>query len=215
VEYMGGADAVLERAKKDFEAGNYRWVAQVLNHLIFAEPGNEAAKSLQADTLEQLGYQAENGTWRDFYLSGAKELREGVKVMPTPVTASPDTVAAMTMDMFLDYLGILLIGPKAAPKTYRFNLVMSDANETYGLEVENGALNHTKGLTLDDPTATITLARATINEMIFGETTMEKAVSQGDVKIDGNADAFTEFLGLLDTFNFWYNVVTPIDSDAP
>ncbi|MEA2011011.1 MAG: alkyl sulfatase dimerization domain-containing protein, partial [Actinomycetota bacterium] len=97
VEYMGGADAVLERAAGDFNAGSYRWVASVLKDVVFADPENEAARELLADTYEQLGYQAENGVWRDFYLSGAKELRDGVMVLPTPVTASPDSVRAMSI----------------------------------------------------------------------------------------------------------------------
>ena len=86
VEYMGGADAVLARARADFEKGEYRWVAQAVNYVVFADPDNAAARELQADTLEQLGYQAENGTWRNFYLSAARELRDGVVVMPTPST---------------------------------------------------------------------------------------------------------------------------------
>ena len=88
VEYMGGADAVLARARADFEKGEYRWVAQAVNYVVFADPDNAAARELQADTLEQLGYQAENGTWRNFYLSAARELRDGVVVMPTPSSAS-------------------------------------------------------------------------------------------------------------------------------
>ena len=103
VEFMGGADAVLSKAKESYAKGEYRWVAQVVNHVVFADPDNRAARELQADALEQLGYQAESGPWRNFYLTGAKELREGVKKLPTPNTASPDTVRAMTLEMFFDY----------------------------------------------------------------------------------------------------------------
>ncbi len=78
VEFMGGADALLAKAQESFDKGEYRWVAQVVNHLVFAEPDNEAARELQAQALEQLGYQAESGPWRNFYLTGAKELRDGV-----------------------------------------------------------------------------------------------------------------------------------------
>ena len=108
VEFMGGADAVLAKAKESYDKGDYRWVAQVVNHVVFADPDNQAAKDLQADALEQLGYQAESGPWRNFYLTGAKELREGVAQLPTPNTASPDTVRAMTLEMFFDYLGVRL-----------------------------------------------------------------------------------------------------------
>src|SRR5262249_22311189 len=114
VEYAGGADAVLEKAKKDFDKGEYRWVAQMVNHVVLADPKNKAARALQADTLEQLGYQAENGTWRNFYLTGAMELRKGVQKLPAAVTASPDTVRAMSLDLFFDYVGVRLNGPRAA-----------------------------------------------------------------------------------------------------
>jgi alkyl sulfatase BDS1-like metallo-beta-lactamase superfamily hydrolase len=86
---MGGADAVLAKAKESYAKGDYRWVAQVVNHVVFADPDNQAAKDLQADALEQLGYQAESGPWRNFYLTGAKELREGVAKLPTPNTPAP------------------------------------------------------------------------------------------------------------------------------
>ncbi len=126
VEYMGGADAILARARADFEKGEYRWVAQAVNYVVFADPDNAAARELQADTLEQLGYQAENGTWRNFYLSAARELRDGVVVMPTPSSASVDAVRAMSVEMFLQYLAVRLNGPKAADRAYVFDLQFTD-----------------------------------------------------------------------------------------
>ncbi len=209
VEYMGGADAVLDKARDDFDSGNYRWVAQVLNHVIFADADNQAAKDLQADTFEQLGYQAENGTWRDFYLSGAKELRDGVMVAPTPVTASPDSVRAMTVPMFLDFLAIRLNGPKAGAKDWTFNLVFTDSSEQYLLEVHNGVLIHTAGASDEDATATLTLTRATLNSIMLGEASFEDLVADGSIAVDGSGDAFAEFLTLLDSFEFWFNIVTP------
>ena len=114
VEYMGGAASVLERARASFDEGDYRWVAQVVNHVVFADPSNQAARQLQADALEQLGYQTENGVWRNFYLTGAQELRHGLLVdFPHPDTIGPDTVAAVPLDLLLDYLGVRLDGPAA------------------------------------------------------------------------------------------------------
>ena len=95
---MGGADAGSTRRAAAFEQGDYRWVAEVVNHVVFADPDNQDGRELQADALEQLGYQSESGPWRNFYLTGAKELRDGVQQLPTPNTASPDTVRAMTLD---------------------------------------------------------------------------------------------------------------------
>jgi alkyl sulfatase BDS1-like metallo-beta-lactamase superfamily hydrolase len=209
VEYMGGADAVLERAKTDFVAGNYRWVATVMNEVVFADPGNEAARQLQADTLEQLGYQAENGTWRDFYLSAAKELRDGVKVLPTPNTASPDSVRAMSVPMFLDYLGVLLKGPDAADRHYVFNLEFTDIEERYLLEVENGVLNYTTDAASDSPDAGMTTTRSGLDAIVLGQATLADLVDNGSVSIEGDAAAFADFVALLDSFDLWFNIATP------
>ncbi|WP_037607524.1 alkyl sulfatase dimerization domain-containing protein [Streptacidiphilus rugosus] len=112
---MGGADAVLARARKEFAAGEYRWVAEAVNHVIFADPGTQEARLLQADTLEQLGYQAESGPWRDFYLTGAQELRHGTPQLPglrSPLP--PDVLRGMPGAMLLDYLAVRLDGPAHA-----------------------------------------------------------------------------------------------------
>ncbi|MCB1247438.1 MAG: MBL fold metallo-hydrolase, partial [Acidimicrobiia bacterium] len=151
VEYMGGAEAVLAKARADYEAGEYRWVAQVVNDLVFADPSNEEAKALQADALEQLGYQTENGTWRDFYLSGAKELRQGVNAVAAPDTASPDIIRAMTPEMLLRFMAVRLNGPKASDVSMTFNLRLTGPDKTFGIEVGNGVLNYTEGLEFDDP----------------------------------------------------------------
>ena len=209
VEFMGGAKAVLEKARESYDKGEYRWVAEVVNHVVFAEPDNQEARELQADALEQLGYQAESGPWRNFYLSGAKELREGVKKLPTPHTASPDTIRAMDLDLFFDYLAMRLNGPKAADKRIALNFTFTDTKEKYFLEMGNGVLNHTADKQQDDADATITLSRETLNGIILGENTLAKAITAGDVKIDGDPRKLEELVGLLDTFEFWFNIVTP------
>ena len=113
VEFMGGAEAVLERARRSFEEGDYRWVAEVVNHVVFAEPENAAARELQADALEQLGYGAENAVWRNFFLMGAQELREGNAGTPVS-TSAPDILAQLTVEQLLDAMAIRLDGPRAA-----------------------------------------------------------------------------------------------------
>ncbi|MDJ0791969.1 MAG: alkyl sulfatase dimerization domain-containing protein [Acidimicrobiia bacterium] len=209
VEYMGGADAVVERARSDFEKGEYRWVAQALNEVLFAQPDHAGARELQADTFEQLGYQAENGTWRNFYLTGAKELRDGVETPKVLVTASPDSVRAMSIPMFLGYLAMRLNGPAAADKQYEFNLVFPDIGETYLLEVGNGVLNYTEGVTSDAANATVRLNRSTMDAVVLQETTLADEIASGGVTIEGDGATFEDFLGLLDDFEFWFNIVTP------
>ena len=122
VEFMGGAEAVLERARQSFEEGDYRWVVEVVNHVVFAEPENEAARQLQADALEQLGYGAENATWRNFFLMGAKELREGIAGTPTN-PAPPDVLAQLSVEQILDAMAIRLDGPRAWDVRLKINLL--------------------------------------------------------------------------------------------
>jgi alkyl sulfatase BDS1-like metallo-beta-lactamase superfamily hydrolase len=208
VEFMGGADEVLKKAKASYDKGEYRWVAQVVHHVVFADPSNQAAKDLEADALEQLGYQAESGPWRNFYLTGAQELRKGIAKLPTPDTASPDTVRAMSLDLFFDYLGVRLNSEKAGDTHARFNFDFGkDGN--YFVELENGVLNHTANMKVDDADATITLSRATLDDIVLRKTTLDDAVSSGAVKISGDQDKLHDVIADLDTFDFWFNIVTP------
>ena len=209
VEFMGGADAALKKAKEAYDKGEYRWVAQVVNHVVFADPTNKAARELQADVLEQLGYQAESGPWRNFYLTGSKELREGVKKLPAVQTASPDSVRAMSLDLFFDYLGVRLNGPKAAGKKITLNLDFPDTKEKYVLALRNGALSHTPNKQVKDADATITMSREALNQIILGQTSLDKEISSGNVKVKGNKKALGELVSLLDKFEFWFNIVTP------
>jgi len=209
VEFMGGADNVIKMAKKDYEKGEYRWVAEVTNHVVFADPSNKAARELNADAMEQLGYQSESGPWRNFYLSGAKELRDGVKELPAPVTASPDTVRSMSLDMFFDYLGVRLIGEKAAGKTFVFNFTFPDTNEKYAVHIENGALSYVKGKLAENPNTTVNISRADLNDIILGTAKLPDLVKAKKADVSGNEADLNEFVGMLDTFKFWFNIVEP------
>ncbi|WBF47582.1 alkyl/aryl-sulfatase [Serratia rubidaea] len=209
VEYMGGADSILQKARADFEKGNYRWVAQVVSKVVFADPQNKAARELEADALEQLGYQAESGPWRNFYLTGAQELRNGVMKLPTPNTASADTVRAMTPEMFFDYLAVHINGEKAAGAKAVLNVDLGDDGGKYKLELENGVLNHTAGVQAQNADATLTLSRDTLNKIILKEETLQQAEKNGGLKINGSADKVNELLSYMDKFEFWFNIVTP------
>ncbi|WP_205414671.1 alkyl sulfatase C-terminal domain-containing protein, partial [Klebsiella aerogenes] len=198
-----------KKAKEDYDQGNYRWVAQVVSKIVFADPKNQDARNLEADALEQLGYQAESGPWRNFYLTGAQELRNGVVKGPTPNTASPDTVRAMTPEMFFDYLAVHINGEKAGNAKSVFNIDLGSDGGKYKLELENGVLNHTANAEAKDADTTIALNRATLNKIILKEETLKQAVDNGDAKITGNADKLNEMLGYMDKFEFWFDIVTP------
>jgi len=207
VEYMGGEAAVIAKAKADFAKGEYRWVAVAMKHVVFANPKGTAGRELLADAYEQLGYQAESGPWRSVYLQGAYELRNGVPNAGGVATASPDTIKAMPPEMLFDYLAVRLNGPKAAGKKIALNIDFTDLKKQYGLTVENAVLNH--GAPLERADAKLTMSKATLDAIQLKETTLEKAIMDGSLKIEGRREAFAEFMGLLDTFPFWFNIVTP------
>lgn len=208
LEYMGGADAVLTRARESFEKGEYRWVAEVTNHVVFADPQNVAARELEADALEQLGYQIENATWRNEYLVGAYELRNGLpKTGGRPL--SVDMVRAMTLDMFFDFMGVRLNGPKAAGVTLAINFDFTDTGQKYAVTLENSTLIYTADKQLANPDAAVALKRTTLDAVAVRETTFPKEIAGGAIKIQGNPLKLTQLFSLLDTFEPTFNIVTP------
>jgi alkyl sulfatase BDS1-like metallo-beta-lactamase superfamily hydrolase len=208
VAFMGGPDNVLRQAKDSYDQGDYRWVAEVVNHVVFADANNVAAKLLLADAYEQLGYQSESGPWRNFYLTGAQELRNGVAKLPAPSTSSPDIIRAMPLDMFLDYLGVRLNGDRAAGKTVDINIELTDTNDKYAFGVENSALHYSKGKLIDKPDASITTTRAAFNDVILRQATLEKLIVDGEAKLGGDPKKLAEFVSWLDNPEFWFNIVT-------
>jgi alkyl sulfatase BDS1-like metallo-beta-lactamase superfamily hydrolase len=209
LELMGGAEALLERARAAFERGEYRWVAQVVNHLVFAEPDNRQGRELQADALEQLGYLAESAPWRNFYLSGAKELREGVIPSETPSSLSPDVISAMSTEMLFDYMAVRLNGPEAAGHSLRIGFVLTDTLEKYLLTLENAVLNYTTSRWDQPPDAVISLTRETLDRILLKESTIQDKLSSGELEIEGNAEKPAELFALMDYFDPRFNIVTP------
>jgi len=211
VAYMGGADAILERARADHEAGDDRWVAEVVRHVVFADPDNVEARHLLADALTQLGYQAESGPWRNFYLTGAKELRDGVMVLPTPTTSSPDVIAVMPTSLILDYLAIRLTHPDAAHLAGTALLVLPDVDERHLLELSNGVLHNRPVPAGADVTADaiITLPRARLNELLAADDPAAAMTSGDGVHVEGDPTALLSAFDLLDDFPFWFDIVTP------
>lgn len=213
VEYMGGAKEVLAKAKKAYENGEYRWVAEVGNHVVFADPTNKDARLLVANALEQLGYQAESGPWRNFYLTGAQELRNGIKELPAPNTASPDIIRAVDTTMLLDYTGIRLNPEKAAGKTITINMHLTDISEKYVLELRNSALTNRKGVD-ENADVSIEMPRSLLNSVFLKETTLAQAITDKKLTIKGDEDKLKALLGMLDNFPFWFNIITPNVSPA-
>jgi alkyl sulfatase BDS1-like metallo-beta-lactamase superfamily hydrolase len=209
VEYMGGGEAILARAAKDFAKGEFRFVAQALSHLVFAEPDNRAARALLADTFEQLGYAAESSTWRNAYLFGAQELRQGMPPTPPRPPMPRETLAALRTDQLWDVLGVRLNGPKAEGKRIVLNWSFTDTGETFVLNLENSALTYTEGVQTENADASFTLARSTLDEVIAKKTSFPEAVAAGKIKVAGNPLRLAELMGLIDEFPRMFEIVEP------
>ena len=209
VEYMGGAEAAVARAHEDFARGEYRFVAEAMSHVVFADPSNVAARQLGADALEQLGYAAESATWRNAYLLGALELRPARPSIAARAPISPDIVRAMSLDLFFDYLGVRLDGNRAEGARITLNWVFSDSDRRYVLNLENCALTYLADRQRDDADATVTMERTVLNRLVLRELPFADAVQRGVVAIDGNAAKVAELFSLLDDFSLMFEVVEP------
>ncbi len=210
VEYMGGADAIMERARRDFANGDYRWVAEVLNHLVYADPSNTEAKNLLADTHEQLAYQTEAGTWRGLYLSAAKDLREGVKELPTVDFSSPSTIAAMPFDLYLDGLATRRDPAKASGVVTGINLDFTDTEDKWYLVLEYGVLQYYENRQESDAAVSLSMTAADFVDIAEGKTKIDDDIKSGKITLTGSQSKFDQFLSVFDTFDAWYNVVTPV-----
>jgi alkyl sulfatase BDS1-like metallo-beta-lactamase superfamily hydrolase len=209
---MGGSKAILERARQDYDEGRFRWVVEVLNHVVFAEPGNKAARQLAADAMEQLGYQAESATWRNSYLLGAQELRkESAAGTPRGVSISPDVVAVLPLGSFLEYLAIRVDGVKAEHLSAKFDwrLVGGREVDAQRLTLSNGALNHLPGSHGPAANAAVEMTRQELGRVSAGRSALLQALDGGGIRVSGDAQLFRSFVETLDEFDPMFNVVEP------
>ncbi len=213
VAYGGGAEAVLKRAQADFANGEYRWVAQAMSHLVYAEPDNQDARQLAADALEQLGYQAESAVERNSYLAAAMEHRSGGKKFASPLrTASPDMLRALTIENIFDYLGVRLKAQEVEGKHQVINWHFTDMGEGgkhYMLNLENSALTFVADYQAKQADASVTLTRATLNDILLEQVSPIKAVLAGDLKVSGSPLAVYTLFGSLEKFSPDFELVGP------
>ncbi|WP_078284182.1 alkyl/aryl-sulfatase [Mycobacteroides chelonae] len=209
VEFMGGAEEVLRKARIAFEEGDYRWVAQVVNYVIFADPANEAAKALQASCFRQLGYGSENATWRNFYLMGAYELSHGN--VGTPITVgSPSVVAALTVDQVFDALSLRINGPKAWDEHFVSDWRFIDEDRVHRVELRNGVLVHyDRPADISEPDVTFTLTRPILIKVLLDGTDPAQLVASGEITVDGDVTGFARLVAVLDQPDPNFAIVTP------
>jgi alkyl sulfatase BDS1-like metallo-beta-lactamase superfamily hydrolase len=206
---MGGAGAILDRARKDFDTGDFRFIAQALSHLVFAESDNAAARAMLADTFEQLGYLTESSTWRNAYLFGAQELREGIPKAPARPPMPRETLAALRTGQLWDMLGVRLNGPKAEGKTIVLNWSFTDTGEKFALTLENCALTYAEGVQASNADASFTLARSLLDEVIAKKATFPETMAAGKITFTGNPIKLGELMALMDEFPRMFEIVEP------
>jgi alkyl sulfatase BDS1-like metallo-beta-lactamase superfamily hydrolase len=209
VEYMGGAAAVIARAHEDFKAGNYRWVAQVMDQVVFADPANSEARELTAQAFEQLGYLAESAIWRNSYLVGAQELRSKPAASQYSPGVNPDALRAMTLDVVFDYLGTRLNAPRAGTTQIVINWRFPDTKETVASTLSHGALTAVIGKDASNADATVTIPRSVFAAAVLGERSIADEIRRREAIVDGNAAVVTQLFGLFDDFDTAFPIVEP------
>ena len=211
VELAGGADALLAAARASFAKGDYRWVAEIVNHLVFADPTNEAARLLQADALEQLGYQSESGPWRDFYLTGATELRaNGTMLKGLPGNAmGAGIVSSMTVDLLVDLIGVRLNGMRAVGTDTTVHLSVTDRSQEEWTIVVRRCTIHARRGHLGDADVVVTAQLEAFAALAAGNKKLEELEATGGITTVVGRDELQRVLGLLDVFEFGFEIVLP------
>ncbi|MDF1603507.1 alkyl sulfatase dimerization domain-containing protein [Nocardioides sp. YIM 152315] len=202
VELAGGIDAAVSAARRAFDEGDFRWAAEIGNHAVFAQPDHQAARDILADTYEQLGYGSENGTWRDFYLSAATELRNGQFGTPTETNA-PDVVAQLTPEMLFDALAIQIDGPAAWDENLSIDVVLTDADERYRVRLANGVLTYSARPQRGDADTIVRTTRRALPALATGN------LAQTGIEVTGDESAIGRLLGVLRPGDKNFSIVTP------
>jgi len=186
VEMMGGADKIMAKGRELSEQGKYLHAQELLNKLVFAQPGNQPAKDLLAEVWEQIGYQQESPSVRNSFLAGAFELRSGIPVGASPKGTGPDMVRAMTTGLWLDFLGVRMQSEKVEGRSFVVNFVTPDNKETFVIELSNGTLTNILGHQAKNPMLTITVNRADLELVMMGKTTLDDLIAGGKAKLEGD-----------------------------
>jgi alkyl sulfatase BDS1-like metallo-beta-lactamase superfamily hydrolase len=208
VEFMGGAENVISKARESFERGEYRWVSEVVGHVVFADPSNQEARQLQADAFEQLGYQTESTTWRNAYLMGAQELRHGTPSYPIGSTASLDLIKGMTLPMIFNFFAVKIHGVNAADLELDLNLDITDTGEKTILRLSNGTLSHSL-VDWDESAPELAITRDLLDRLVAGEIRLEDAVAAGELEEGPGLEVFRKIGEHLDEFDLWFPIIEP------
>jgi len=208
LELFGGADKAVAAAQTAFDKGDYRWVAELLNHVVFGQPDHKGAKELLARTYDQMGYMAESATWRNSYLTAAVELRNGPPKKGVDRASFIDMLSQTPVERFLEAMAAGLDGPAAEGKNLKVNLVLSDTKESFVLWIENAVLHHKKSEPAADANATLTLTKGMFIKMIAGIAGLKDILFSDDLKADGSKIDLVRFFTLIDKAPGTFAIVT-------
>ncbi len=207
VELAGGPDKALAAAQQAFDKGDFRWTAELLNHVVMADASNKAAKELLAKSYEQMGYSAESATWRNAYLSGAQELRNGPPSKGMSKAGAIDLLLQTPMERFLEAMAASLDGPAAQGKNYRINITLSDQKESYALWIDNAVLHFKRGQH-PEANATLTLPKPLFVKIIAGSAGIQDTLLSDDLKVSGSKVDLVRFFGLLEKAPGTFGIVS-------
>lgn len=202
-----GAERILEEGRRAYDDGDYRWAVEILHRLVFADPDNQAARDLQADAYEQMGYQAEGPQWRGIFLTAARELRDGVLTAKF-ATASPDTILAMPIDILFDYAAVHIDGKAAAAADLSINFEFTDPDETWTMQVRRGVLNARRGSSAD-AVLTVSGPKAALVGALLIPANADELAAAGQLTLQGDRSAMAKLAAMYDEFDPNFNMVTP------
>lgn len=209
VAAMGGEKQVMTLAQEAHDKGEYRWGAELLNKLVFAQPNYIPAKRLLANIYEQMGYQAESAGWRNTYLTGAKELRDGVLPTSNITRPGPSFLQAMDTGLLFDYLAVKVNAKRAESEAFKINFTFTDEGREYLVELSNATLTNIEGVTVQDADLSLTISRENWTLVILKQVALSDLLASGKASFAGDIRILNQLFSLMDEFPFWFNIVTP------
>ena len=208
VKLMGGEDKVVAAAKEAVAKSEHRWAAELLKHVVYVSPKNKEAKSLLAETFDHLGFASESSAWRNFYLTGSMELREGPPEKGMPRESLIDMLNQTPIERYLEAMAASLNASKADGKNLKINLVFSDTNQSYVLRIQNSVLHHAQKAPEKDANATLTLTQPFFLKMVLGQAGGKDLLLSDQTKIDGSTIDLASFFSMLDKAPGNFSIVT-------
>ena len=209
VEALGGADALRQKASLAYDNGDYRWAAELLNHAVFADPGDTASRALLAKSYDQLGYQAESGPWRDVYLSGAYELRHGAPLTPLPTGLVRGLIEQTPIERFFELIAASVDGPSASDSDLVLNIDLTDVKRSFVLRLRSGVLHHREMPLTDDASATLRVTHSMLVRILTKQVELGELMATDELELSGSIFDVLSLLAVLEPPDTTFPIVTP------